>query len=223
MPDELDWLAARLVIFIPLLLSLSVHEWAHAWSAWLLGDDTARLQGRMSLNPLVHIDLVGTLLLPLIGFPFGWAKPVPFEPLRFRRRVSMRLGTLIVAAAGPISNVVLALLAAGGLIALYVAGSAHTPTFRAVHSLLSTLILLNIILALFNLFPIPPLDGSRIVDSWIPDSLRPAWNSLCQLGPVVLLAVILLPALAGASLLSAPIAWIGEFIARLPEFAARLR
>ena len=218
MPDDLEWLTTRLVIFIPLLLSLSVHEWAHAWSAWMLGDDTARLQGRMSLNPIVHIDPIGTLLLPLIGFPFGWAKPVPFEPLRFRRRVSMRIGTLIVAVAGPISNVVLAVLAVGGLAALYASGSELTSSFRALHALLTTLILLNVLLALFNLFPIPPLDGSRIVDGLIPDSLRPAWSSFCQLGPVVLLAVIVLPAMAGASLLSVPIAKINGLLVDLQDW-----
>src|SRR3712207_2268072 len=95
-----EWLADRVVWLVPVLLSLGVHEWAHAWSAWRLGDDTARLQGRLSLNPLVHMDPVGTLLLPLLGVPFGWAKPVPFEPLRFRRSVSLRTGTLLVAAAG---------------------------------------------------------------------------------------------------------------------------
>src|SRR5271157_1843260 len=98
---------ARLTFLVPLILSLSVHEWAHAWAAWRLGDDTARLLGRMTLNPLAHIDPLGTVLLPLLGVPFGWAKPVPVNPLRFRG-VSMSIGMLLTAAAGPISNIVLA-------------------------------------------------------------------------------------------------------------------
>src|SRR5262252_9131058 len=100
------------MILVPLLLSLTVHEWAHAYSAHRLGDDTAERQGRLTLNPIPHIDLVGTLLLPLLGVPFGWAKPVPVNPARFKRTVNMRTGMLITAAAGPFSNLVLAILAA---------------------------------------------------------------------------------------------------------------
>ena len=211
---EEDWLS-RLMFFIPLLLSLGVHEWAHAWSAWLLGDDTARLQGRMSLNPFVHVDPLGTLLLPLIGFPIGWAKPVPFEPLRFRRRFSMRTGTMIVAAAGPISNVCLAALSVAALAAIYLWGSAADSRLQALSALLQTMVLLNILLALFNLLPIPPLDGSRVVDSFLPDRFRPAWGAFWQWGPLVLLAVILLPALAGESLFSEPVRWIQSLLIKL--------
>jgi Zn-dependent protease len=99
-----DLLLDRAIGFIPVLLSLTVHEWAHAWTALRLGDDTAKMLGRVSLNPLDHIDPVGTLLLPLAGVPFGWAKPVPINPLRFRANISMPLGVLLSAAAGPISN-----------------------------------------------------------------------------------------------------------------------
>src|SRR4051812_47199579 len=99
-----DLLLDRAVAFIPVLLSLTVHEWAHAWTAWRLGDDTAKMLGRVSLNPVDHIDPVGTLLLPLLGVPFGWAKPVPINPVRFHGNVSMAMGVLLTAAAGPISN-----------------------------------------------------------------------------------------------------------------------
>ena len=85
-----EFILDRLRIWVPLVLSLSVHEWAHAWSAWRLGDDTAARMGRMTVNPLAHIDPVGTLLLPLLGVPFGWAKPVPVNPARFRRDIHMR-------------------------------------------------------------------------------------------------------------------------------------
>src|SRR5580698_8792478 len=95
---------------IPLILSLTVHEWAHAYSAFRLGDDTAARQGRLTLNPIPHIDPFGTILCPLLGIPFGWAKPVPVNPVRFNREISMRAGMMITAAAGPLSNLVLAVL-----------------------------------------------------------------------------------------------------------------
>src|SRR5688572_26569558 len=98
------------MMLIPLVLSLTVHEWAHAMSAYRLGDDTAAREGRLTLNPIVHIDPLGTLLLPLMGVPFGWAKPVPVVPTRFRRDVNMSTGMMITAAAGPFSNLVLAFL-----------------------------------------------------------------------------------------------------------------
>lgn len=202
-------LVDRLLFFVPLLLSLTVHEWAHAWTAWRLGDDTAKLLGRVSLNPIDHIDPVGTVLLPLLGVPFGWAKPVPFNPTRFRRSVNMSFGTMLVAIAGPISNFLLAL--AG--IATYAAWTTWAADlfpnrFMVGVSLLQTLILINFLLGLFNLLPIPPLDGSHIADYVMPQALRPAWNQLRSIGPVLLVAVIVLPMLLGASIFEIPIGWI---------------
>jgi Zn-dependent protease len=208
-----DWIFSRLVVFIPLLLSLSVHEWAHAFAAWRLGDDTARLQGRLSLNPIVHIDPLGTLVLPLMGFPFGWAKPVPFEPVRFRRSVNMRFGTLLVAVAGPVSNLCIAVLSVGGLAALSRWGQSFASRDLALQSLLQTLVVLNVILALFNLLPIPPLDGSHIVGSLMPDRLQPVWSTFSKAGPLMLLAVILLPQIAGFSLLAVPLGWVHDLLA----------
>src|SRR5215468_292941 len=99
------------LMYVPILiLSLTVHEWAHAYSAFRLGDDTAARQGRLTLNPLPHIDPFGTILCPLLGVPFGWAKPVPVVPSRFRRDVNMRTGMMITAAAGPLSNLALAVV-----------------------------------------------------------------------------------------------------------------
>ena len=192
-----DWLRTRMLFLIPLLLSLSVHEWAHAWSAWKLGDDTAARQGRLSLNPMVHIDPIGTVLLPMLGVPFGWAKPVPINPGRFVRTVSVRTGVLLTAAAGPVSNLCLAF---GCLCIQAVLISVEIEVAPALSSLLHTTIFLNVILAVCNALPIPPLDGGRIADALMPDSLRPMWDGFSRLGPLALIGVIVLPTVFGISL-----------------------
>src|SRR5689334_20584744 len=140
----------RLISWTLLVLSLTVHEWAHAWSAYRLGDDTAAREGRLTLNPLVHIDPIGTILAPLLHLPLGWAKPVPIDPVRFRRDVDMRTGIMITAVAGPLSNLVLAvagsilygLLVRAGVIALDGVGLAE---------LLKIGIMVNVMLFVFNL------------------------------------------------------------------------
>ncbi len=187
---------------IPLMLSLTVHEWAHAWSATLLGDDTAERQGRLTLNPLAHIDALGTIILPLLGIPFGWARPVPVNPARFRRDMPMRTGMMITAAAGPASNVVIALVCATlfGLGIRFGVGEERMDAYQ----LLQTGMMLNILLAVFNMLPIYPLDGSRVVDGLMPLRWRPAWERYCQYGPMVLLAVIILPRFIGISVMSWP-------------------
>ena len=202
----LEFLLSRMRIWVPLVLSLSVHEWAHAWSAWRLGDDTAARMGRMTINPLAHIDPVGTVLLPLMGVPFGWAKPVPVNPARFRRDIHMRTGMMITAAAGPISNVCMALACTvvfAFLIAFDVDMGNVTPR---VFELIQMGIFINVILAVFNMLPVPPLDGSRIADGLMPSSLRPSWDSFCQLTPIPLIAVIMLPMMAGVSIVALPLA-----------------
>src|SRR5512140_3596592 len=151
------------IAFIVLLFSLTVHESAHAWTADRLGDPTARLLGRVSLNPVVHADPIGTVVFPLLsmisGLPLiGWAKPVPVNISRLRQR---RSGYVLVAAAGPASNLLLALLAAG-LLALMPAapmsvGSADVSA--PLLTLLTRALYVNVLLAVFNMLPIPPLDG----------------------------------------------------------------
>lgn len=187
-----DWLLSRMMVLIPMVFSLTVHEWAHAWSAWKLGDDTAQREGRLTLNPLVHMDPIGTLLLPLLGVPFGWAKPVPINMGSFHHSVGLRSGILLTVGAGPISNVCLALLSAALLLvsALLCSGLDGVPL--AFHALLDQLIFLNIMLALFNMLPIPPLDGSRIVDCLLPDALRPGWDGFCRLGPLGFVVILIL-------------------------------
>jgi len=180
-----------------------VHEWAHAWSAHALGDDTAARQGRLTLDPLAHLDPIGSVLLPLIGVPFGWAKPVPVDPGRFRG--STDAGIVLTAAAGPLSNLVLALVATTALAALEALGAADVGVAHAVRRLLAMLVVVNVLLAVFNLLPVPPLDGSRIVDGLIPDRLRPGWDAFVGLGPIAVGAVIAVPLLLGVQVFAWPV------------------
>ena len=181
----MDWLTEKLYFMIPLIISLTVHEFAHAWSAFKLGDSTAADLGRLTLDPSEHIDPIGTLLLPLLGVPFGWAKPVPINPLRFRRDVTMRTGLMLTAAAGPISNLVLAVLC-GVAIAV---SAAWLPMVDAPMRLLFTGLTLNVTLFLLNLLPVPPLDGSRIADRFMPDSMRPLWEKIEENSGIVLMVL----------------------------------
>jgi len=155
-----NWLITGLTYLIPLVLSLTVHEFAHAWSAYRLGDDTAARMGRLTLNPLAHIDPIGTILLPLLRVPFGWAKPVPVNPARFRRDVSMSTGMMITAAAGPASNIVLAVVCTVAFALLSrLAPGALEAGGGGPAALLMRLIQMNVALGIFNLIPLPPLDG----------------------------------------------------------------
>lgn len=198
-------LLRRLMFLVPLVLSLTVHEWAHAASAYLLGDDTAARQGRLTLNPIVHIDPIGTFLAPLMGIPFGWAKPVPVNPLRFRRDVPMRFGNVLVSAAGPISNLILAVICSLAFGLLLRSGKAEVGG-GALSFFLEQGLHLNVALFVFNLLPVPPLDGSRVVDSFVPYRLRPYWDQYAQYGGIALLAIVLF----GGGLLARPLAFITQ-------------
>ncbi len=207
------------MMVVPLILSLTVHEFAHAWSAYWLGDDTASREGRFTLNPLAHLDPIGTVLLPLLGIPFGWAKPVPVNPVRFNRKVSMSAGMMLTAAAGPISNLVLAVLCAVGygLLARFAPGLlAERGHLTSGGMLLQMAMAMNIGLALFNLLPIPPLDGSRIADHLMPRHLRPVWESLSSIGPMLLLGVIFL----GGSFLTGPRLFLSGLLQHLINWIA---
>jgi Zn-dependent protease len=198
------WVLTRVMILVPLLLSLTVHEWAHAYCAYRLGDDTAKRQGRLTLSPLAHIDPIGTLLLPMLGIPFGWAKPVPVNPIRFRRSISMRRGMMLTAAAGPFSNLLITLACAVvyGLLARF--RPDLLGRYGAVPALLHTAIGMNLALAMFNMLPIPPLDGSRVVDGLLPVRLQHLWERWVRIAPYALLGVIVMPYFLHFSVLSWP-------------------
>jgi Zn-dependent protease len=188
-------MAESLLLLLPiLLLSVIVHECAHGLVAEWWGDPTARMLGRLTLNPLPHIDLFGSILVPGLllatgsGILFGWAKPVPVTPENFRNR---RLGDITVSLAGPASNVLLALVLAGALLVAGIAfGAEGVPA--GLMALCRYGILLNFILAVFNLIPIPPLDGSHVVANVLPGPAAYAYRSLGQVGLLLLLLVMFL-------------------------------
>jgi len=181
-------------ILIPcLVIAIVFHEVAHGWTALMLGDPTAKEQRRLSLNPLRHVDPVGTLIVPgalaLFGGPvFGWAKPVP---VRKNRLDNPRYGMMAVAAAGPASNLLMALIAA--IVLGLVAATLTAPPGAALGWVLTGLnyfIVINIFLALFNLLPIPPFDGSHILEGLLPRSMAAQYAKLQQVGMFLLIALI---------------------------------
>jgi Zn-dependent protease len=194
---------------LPILLAIPFHEASHGYVAHLLGDDTAWRQGRVTFNPLKHIDPVGTILLPLIlliarsPFLFGFAKPVP---VNFRALRNPRFGSVLVAAAGPAMNIALAFAAAWLLYGVLVLpGGAH-------HWILETLrnvILLNVALAAFNMLPIPPLDGGRVAVGLLPRSLAIPLARIEPLGiPIIFLMLVVLPSVISGF---DPLRWLLEW------------
>ena len=195
-------LAQAFLVLIPMVLSLTVHEFAHAWSAKILGDDTAESMGRLNLNPMSHADPMGTILLPLFilitngaigpslggggGIPFfGWAKPVPVNPGRFSRQVPLRTGMMIVAAAGPLSNLILALISAG-CVSYAIKNGYHADMEPPVRALLVYMLQINVALFVFNMIPIYPLDGQKVLSGLLSsekamrfERFSYQWGSLC--------------------------------------------
>ena len=205
---DLNQLVYRLTLLIPLVLSLTVHEWAHAWSAHKLGDDTAARAGRLTLNPLSHIDLIGTVLLPLAGIPFGWAKPVPIDPRRFNPRWNMRTGMALTAAAGPLSNLLLAVLSAIALGVLFRTQPMLQLLPHPGVALLRMTFVINVGLAVFNMLPVPPLDGSRILARYIPLRFDRQWAEVERFGPLVLMGLIVFSNVLGFSIISGPMGFV---------------
>jgi len=182
------------ILYIPLLLfSIIVHEFSHGYIAYKHGDDTAYLSGRLTFNPISHIDPVGTIAIPLIcyfsGLPiFGWAKPVPVNPYRMRDREKAMIK---VAAAGPASNILLAIVAViifKLLISFHLIGGGQSGIMI---KLIWYFISLNIILAIFNLIPIPPLDGSQILSGLLPYHLSVKYRSFSKYGFFLLIVLLM--------------------------------
>jgi len=185
-------LISRIIV---LLTAFSVHEFAHAWTANYFGDSTPKINGRLTLNPLAHLDPMGSLLLIVAGF--GWAKPVPVNPYTLRQRAPSAL--MWVSLAGPLSNFLMALIAAipfqlnlitlnDVFVSLSVQSSTILPTPA---SFLWEFITINLVLMLFNLIPLPPLDGDKIVDFFLPDRWRDAMARIRPYGPMILIVLFM--------------------------------
>ena len=208
--DELT-LAQRIVVWIiPVVFAITVHEVAHGWVAKLRGDNTASMLGRLTLNPIKHIDWIGTVLVPVIlilsftGFIFGWAKPVPVNGNNLRHpRVDMAL----VAVAGPVANVFMALLWAG------VTRIGVSVEMESISSPLIYMgiggISINLVLALINLIPVPPLDGSRIFACMLPPKWADYFNRIEWLGLIVLLVLLMTDTLS--AVLGYPLYYLQQF------------
>jgi Zn-dependent protease len=191
-------LIARLIV---LVVSFTIHEFSHAWSATQLGDETPRQYGRLTLNPLAHLDPMGSLLLLLVGF--GWAKPVPINPYALLRRTPA--GVMWVSLAGPFSNLLMAILAAVpfrmGLVSV-AAGMTNTRAILPNPSLiLVQFITINLLLCLFNLIPLAPLDGEKILDYFLPPSMAKVFENIRPYGPVILIVLVLVGPMFGLDII----------------------
>lgn len=197
---------------IPILLAITLHEAAHGYVAWICGDDTARCLGRVSLNPLRHVDPMGTVIFPALQLLLtnsvflGWAKPVP---VNFNRLRNPRRDMVFVALAGPGINLVMAIVAA-----LLIHTVKFVPEAAQMWFLLTLIntIFLNIILAVFNMIPLPPLDGGRVAVGVLPDPLARPLASLERYGMLILMALIFVPQLFGKSLLAWTLVPVRDFV-----------
>src|SRR5689334_17522341 len=185
---------------VVLLLAISAHEAAHAWMSYKFGDDTARLLGRVTLNPVAHTDIVGTLLIPIVGFIvaasggrfflIGWGKPTPVNPLRWRQK---DLANVMVSIAGILANLILATIGFVIIKVLVMNGTWSTMSEgfgEPIKLFLYFLLTMNVSLAVFNLLPFPPLDGSKILETFLPESMQPLLAFLEHYGYLLLVVLM---------------------------------
>ena len=217
-----DTVLRVLVWAVPVLFSIVVHEVSHGWMAYRLGDDTAKRMGRLTLNPIPHIDLVGTIILPFImiiagGPVFGWAKPVPFNPYNFNRNVDVRSGAMWVALAGPCSNLLIAFISSFLLVATVKYFSSFPGIlFFSILQFTQALFFVNLVLAALNLIPIPPLDGSKILMRFLPNTYLPHFLKLERYGFVIL--ILLLATGALANIINVPVGFLSHIFLSIPKF-----
>ncbi|NIN35303.1 MAG: site-2 protease family protein [Gammaproteobacteria bacterium] len=190
--QELGLIETVIAWSIPILFGITVHEVAHGWVANSLGDSTARLQGRLTLNPIRHIDPVGTILVPalmvmLTGFIFGWAKPVP---VNWQRLGHPRRDMALVAAAGPLANLVMMLIWAFIAKLVFVAGIEASLVAPFILTMVKVGIIINIILMVLNLLPLLPLDGGRVMTSLLPPDLAEKYARLEPYGLIILVVLL---------------------------------
>jgi Zn-dependent protease len=205
----------RIAISLPgFLLAIVCHEAAHAWMAFRFGDSTAKFQGRLSLNPAVHYDLVGTIIFPLLGAVmggamFGWAKPVPVDSRRFK---NIRSGIFWVSFAGPLANILLMIISAI-LFAIMATKVSATFSFHQVFSeMLKQSIWINVLLAVFNLIPFPPLDGAKMVSAMLDYNKARKFEELQRFSFVFIFILILTPAL---NYIMAPAIWFSNLLVNI--------
>jgi Zn-dependent protease len=196
------------------LFAIVFHEWAHARMALYFGDETAMHQGRLSLNPVVHADPIGTLLFPLIGavtggVMFGWARPVPVDPRRFKNHKS---GVFWVSFAGPLANIILAIISAFAFAILVTQVSPDFTYFKVLQGMLRASLLINLVLAVFNLLPIPPLDGSKMVTTFLDYNQARKYEELGRYSFILILVLWMTNAL---SYLMMPALFLGQLILNL--------
>ena len=185
---------------VVLRLAISAHEAAHAWMSWKFGDDTARLLGRVTLNPVAHTDPIGTLLIPIVSFIFsssgaflpliGWGKPTPVNPLRWRNK---DLANVMVSLAGILANLFIASIAFVIMKVILMNGGEEVlpeSVREPIWLFLWNLLMMNVSLAVFNLLPFPPLDGSKVLETFLPASMQPILEMLEQYGYIILMILI---------------------------------
>ena len=186
----MDFSLVDFIALIPaLLIGFAFHEAAHAYAAYWLGDSTAKNQGRLTLNPISHLDPIGTLMI-LVTQTFGWAKPVPVNPVNLTRNISMRKGMMLVSLAGPLANFLVAFVTTV-IFAVLVGLEVEFVKNQALGDIIGKIIVVNIGLGVFNLLPIPPLDGSKILAGFLPRKFDNVLYTLENYGMFILLALII--------------------------------